>query len=170
MKFKKRLRFGPRAWGGINTTKHLLAQCFRGDATKKITPELKKEFRKRVRENNQLAKFLTETGWTFHQGVNICDGFESYYSITFKKPVVHTTKHIHPFLHFSWHWTDEGGESFWVAEMYTFYNYTPEEKYLRPRAQFEVKDITNTHVHRIPGLAKGLVAAVESQKPSYGNR
>ncbi len=174
MKFKKRRRLGPRTWNGTNTSKHLMAQCFRhfrhsGD-DKKITPELRKEFRKRVRENNKLAKFLKKHGWAFRQGTNICDGFESYYSLTFFKRNPNESKHIHPNIYFNWHWTDQGGETFWVADMYTFYNYTPDEKYMRPRAQFEIKDITNTHINRIPGITKGLIAATKSQKPSYGNK
>lgn len=131
---------------------------------------MRRELLKRVRENNKLAKFLTAQGWKFRDGANICDAFETYYSLSFSKQVFPESDSRRRYIHFNWHWTDRGGETFWVAEMYTFYNYTPEEKYMRPYAQFEVKDITNTHIHRIPDLVEGLIAASKSQKPCYGNK
>jgi hypothetical protein len=131
---------------------------------------------KRVKDNNRIARALKRLGWKFREGVGIADIGGSYYQLTFIKKVrgVKWNKknrpHKHPYVYFAFRWDNQGGEDFMVGEMHTFYNYAPNEYTMRPGAVFEIKYITEKHLPLMNKMFNGLVAALNSQNPSYGSR
>ena len=76
---------------------------------------------------------------------------------------------IHPYIHFSFKWSNQGGEWFMEGEMYGFYTYAPQKAYMRPAATFEIKRISEKHLPLLNNMFDGLVAALKCQTPSYGD-
>ncbi len=130
----------------------------------------------RTKRNNKIARILKQHGWEFTEGWGMTTGFEDYYSLHFRKPtpgVVNSPDfkvrtNLHPFVYFNFKWSNQGGPEFMEAEMYSFYNYSPNENYMRPSAQFEIKYITEQHLHLLDNMFNGVVAGIKSQSPSYG--
>lgn len=137
----------------------------------------KKSAAKRVKDNTRIANKLKKMGWKFREGVGIADVGRDYYKLSFTKEVgvrgeeiiTSTRSHKHPCVHFGFWWTDQGEQEFMVGEMYTFYNYAPTEYGMRPYATFKINNITEHHLPLVNKLFDGLVAALNSQSPSYGN-
>lgn len=126
----------------------------------------------RIKANNKLAKFLQANGWTFRDGTCIV---ETGYTLCFTKPtgfVDHAKEgqrpNQHPYLHFSWHWDNCGGPDFWIATIYTFYNYNPVTPYRQPVATFEVGSITEENLPKLHEYERQLIHALASQYPIEG--
>ena len=166
MKLQLRTKIWPKpTWKNQNTVKRV--------ATDGLSLT---EAKVRVTHNNKIAKVLKQHGWEFTEGVNITNGFSDWYSLHFRKritsvplPKKGSRAHAHPYVYFSFKWPNQGGDDFMEGEMYSFYNYAPEKKYMRPSAQFEIRHITESHLPLINDMFSGVVAAINSQIPSYGD-
>ena len=132
----------------------------------------------RVGRNNKIARILIKHGWNFTEGMNMTDGFESYYSLAFRKPMsgitlpdkgAKYTDPVHPWVFFNFRWDNQGGPEFMVGEMYGFYSYARHKPYMKPSAQFEIKYIPESHLKLLDNMYNGVVAAIKSQVPSYGD-
>ena len=132
----------------------------------------------RTKRNNKIAKILKLHGWKFSEGWNMTNGFESYYSLSFRRPVdgieiptkgIKYTAAIHPWVHFTYRWDNQGGDDFMVGEMYSFYSYARQKPYMRPTAQFEIRHITEKHLGLLTNMYHGVLAAIKSQVTSYGD-
>jgi hypothetical protein len=55
------------------------------------------------------------------------------------------------------------------GEMYSFYNYARNKPFMRPSGQFEIKYIPESHLKLLDNMYDGVVAAIKSQIPSYGD-
>ena len=115
----------------------------------------------RVKANNQIAKFLTDNGWSF------CDSWhivEHGYTLTFRKPSGFNASHPHSsYLRFEWYWDNCGGPDFWRGNMSTFFNYHPDYKYLGPVAHFEISDILVRNLKDLSKYEQRLTWALTSQ-------
>lgn len=165
-KLQKRKRLWPKpTWANQNTIEIMRKWG--------LNPKAAAE---RVKRNTKIAKVLKKMGWKFREGVGIADMGGDYYKLSFIKevPGVKWDKkpnrpHKHPYVYFGFRWDNQGGEDFMVGEMYTFYNYAPNDYYMRPAATFEIKYITEKHLPLMNKMFDGLVAALNSQNPSYGS-
>lgn len=146
-------KFTPPTWEETNNEKRF--------ADLGYTVEFAKQ---RVEENNKLKDFLMENGWGFWEG--ICS-YENGYTIHMNKPAQIASKedgrYVHPLIHFEWFWYSCGGDEFFRGRMYTFYNYTPDYKFLAPCATFEINDILERNLKDLKHYEGAIKCALLSQ-------
>lgn len=150
-------KFTPPTWEETNSEKNFVEG--RG-----YTQELAKL---RVEQNNKLKDFLVKNGWGFWEGV---DSYENGYTIGMNKPTgiisgKEGRPYCHPYLRFEWHWYHCGGPEFFRGKMYTFYNYSPDYKFLNPWATFEINDILECNLKNLRDYEGSLKCALLSQNP-----
>lgn len=109
--------------------------------------------------NNKLYKALKAMGWSHWDHCNIL--YEGY-SISCRKTFPELQ---HGYLHFSWKWDNQGFDDFWMGDLYGFYNYQKQNKWMHPHAMFEVKDITRHSFDQLEELERSLVRALRTQMP-----
>jgi hypothetical protein len=147
------MKFKPPTWKDTNSVKNLVAHG--------LTPAVA---RKRVVANNKIAIKLRRHGWKFRESVNI---FETGFTLAFSKELDRLdTTYIHPYIHFEWHWDNQGSEDFWIGTMYSFYNYKPKQS---PYGLFEIRNISQDSIKHLNSMAYGVTQAVCSQHPIYGD-
>lgn len=108
----------------------------------------KKQAIKRQKENDAIKKILTKNGWKFHDSVNIL--YEGY-TLSFIKENGSVT---HPSIHFSWYWDNQGGDDFFVGQLYGFRSLYFDQT--NPHAMVEISRIYERNLKDLPLLEKNL--------------
>ena len=110
-------------------------------------------------KNNKLKKRLVELGWKVWDSYN---AEYNGYTISFMK-LRSDIPNSH--LIFSWHWANQGGPYFWMAEMRGFYNYELGHKTMHPYGHFEIWHITEKDVEQLSVMEERIVGALLTQSP-----
>jgi hypothetical protein len=113
--------------------------------------------KKRVKDNEAIAKILTKNGWKFWDSCNIVD---EGYSITFIKENDTIQKRN---LYFSWHWDSQMCHEFYVGKMRIFFDYFVGDKYMHPGSLHEIYPITARFMKYLPEFEKNLIDGIKSQ-------
>lgn len=126
---------------------------------KKVYPKMPlKEVKRKVKENNKVAKYLKENGWSFWDSVRIV---EHGYTLTFKK--FGKLKQNRP-LFFSWYWDNQGAEDFYIGTLWSSFDYFPTDKFWHSYISFEVGPILPNTLERLSLYEKQMIKANKTQK------
>ena len=117
----------------------------------------KKQAAKRQKENNAIKKILEKNGWKFWDSVNI---LYQGYTLSFKKEIGSLS---HPTVTLSWHWDNQGGDDFFVGQLYGFRKLYADEP--NPHAMVEISRFYEKNLIDLPSLEKNVNLALNSFLP-----